>query len=78
MVVIAIVVQLKMKKYVSVKVLHKINVVVMGVNRANKRKHKGGCGCKMCKPHKGKWAPFFKGKDKSTMNDMDDQIKDYE
>lgn len=51
-------------------------VTVMGVNRANKRKHKGGCGCKMCKPHKGKWAPFFKSKDKSTMNNMDDQIKD--
>jgi len=58
-------------------VLNKTNVIV-GVNRANKRKHKGGCGCKMCKPHKGKWAPFFKTKDKSTMSDMDDQIKDYE
>lgn len=52
-----------------------VEIVAVGVNRANKRKHKGGCGCKLCKPHKGKWAPFFKDKDKGTMNDMDDQIK---
>ena len=32
-------------------------------NRANKRKFKKGSGCKMCKPHKGKWAPFFKNKE---------------
>ena len=50
----------------------------MGVNRANKRKCKGGCGCKMCKPHKGKWAPFFKSKDKATMDSMDKEIKNYE
>ena len=54
----------------------KTDAIVMGINRANKRKHKGGCGCKMCKPHKGKWAPFFKDKDKSTMDDMDNQIKE--
>ena len=71
---IAIVTQYKMNVIVPV-VPNKTNVTV-GVNRANKRKHKGGCGCKMCKPHKGKWAPFFKNKDKSTMNNMDDQIKD--
>lgn len=29
--------------------------IFMGVNRANKRKHKKGCGCKLCKPHKGKF-----------------------
>jgi len=48
----------------------------MGINRANKRKCKKGCGCKMCKPHKGKWAPFFKAKDKATMNNMNKQIKE--
>ena len=37
----------------------------MGVNRPNKRKDKKGGGCKMCKPHKGKWAPFFKPKEKA-------------
>jgi len=47
----------------------------MGINRANKRKCKKGCGCKMCKPHKGQWAPFFKAKDKATMDNMDKQIK---
>ena len=31
-------------------------------NRANKRKLKKGSGCKSCKPHKGRWAPFFKDK----------------
>jgi hypothetical protein len=46
----------------------------MGVNRANKRKCKKGCGCKMCKPHKGKYAHQFKNKDRSTMNDMDNEI----
>lgn len=30
----------------------------------------------MCKPHKGKWAPFFKAKDKATMNNMNKQIKE--
>ena len=34
----------------------------MGVNRVNKRKHKKGAGCKLCKPHKGKYAPFMKEK----------------
>jgi hypothetical protein len=48
----------------------------MGVNRANKRKHKNGCGCKMCKPHKGKWAPQFKAKDISYMNSMAKQINE--
>lgn len=31
-------------------------------NRANKRKFEKGRGCKMCKPHKGKWTHFFKDK----------------
>jgi hypothetical protein len=71
---IVIVIQHKMNATVPV-VQHKMNVTV-GVNRANKRKCKGGCGCKLCKPHKGKWAPFFKTKDKSTMNNMEDQINE--
>uniref|UniRef100_A0A6M3IR21 Uncharacterized protein n=1 Tax=viral metagenome TaxID=1070528 RepID=A0A6M3IR21_9ZZZZ len=36
-----------------------------GTNRAHRRKFKKGSGCKMCKPHKGKWAPFFKPREKS-------------
>ena len=28
-------------------------------NRANARKKKQGCGCKMCKPWKGKWEHRF-------------------
>ena len=32
-------------------------------NRPHKRKLKKGRGCKMCKPHKGKWAPRFKDKE---------------
>ena len=46
----------------------------MGVNRANKRKCKSGCGCKLCKPHKGKWSPQFKTKDREIMNRMQDDI----
>lgn len=38
-------------------------------NRANKRKQKSGCGCKMCKPHKGKWSHFFKAKDRAKMKE---------
>lgn len=26
----------------------------------NAKKTKQGCGCKMCKPHQGKWAHKFK------------------
>ena len=29
-------------------------------NRMNAHKAKKGSGCKMCKPHKGKWAHKFK------------------
>lgn len=36
----------------------------MKQNRHNKRKQKKGCGCKMCKPHKGIWAHFFKRKER--------------
>ena len=49
----------------------------MGVNRANKRKHKKGCGCKLCKPHKGKWAPMFKEKIKDKLILMLKEIREY-
>jgi hypothetical protein len=49
----------------------------MGINRANKRKCKSGCGCKMCKPHKGKWAPAFKRKDIDSMNRMQLEIEEH-
>ena len=39
-------------------------------NRANKRKMKKGCGCKMCKPHKGKWAHFFKKKERQIRKEV--------
>ena len=39
----------------------------MGVNRINKRKQKKGCGCKMCKPHKGKYAHQMKDKYRSLL-----------
>jgi hypothetical protein len=39
----------------------------MGPNRHNKRKQKKGCGCKLCKPHKGTWAPFHKEKFRAKM-----------
>ena len=42
-------------------------------NRANKRKLKKGSGCKYCKPHKGKYAPFFKDKDKQKMKECLEQ-----
>ena len=32
-------------------------------NRPNATKKQGG-GCKMCKPHKGKWAHKFKDKER--------------
>ena len=38
-------------------------------NRAHKRKFKKGSGCKMCKPHKGKWAPFFTDKEMALRAD---------
>jgi len=34
-------------------------------NRPNKRKNKKGGGCKMCKPHKGKWGSRLKERDKN-------------
>lgn len=34
-------------------------------NRRNARKKKPGRGCKMCKPHKGKWEHRFKNKDRA-------------
>lgn len=40
-------------------------------NRANKRKLKNGSGCKMCKPHKGKWEPFFKNKERQERRLLD-------
>ena len=33
-------------------------------NRLNAHKAKKGSGCKMCKPHKGKWAHKFKKKER--------------
>ena len=38
--------------------------IISHPNRPNKRKQKKGRGCKMCKPHKGKWDSFFKSKEK--------------
>jgi len=34
-------------------------------NRLNAHKKKQGGGCKMCKPHKGKWAHKFKTKERN-------------
>ena len=49
---------------------------IMGVNRVNKRKCKSGCGCKLCKPYKGKYAHQFSRKTRDTMNNMDEQINE--
>lgn len=38
-------------------------------NRSNAKKKKQGCGCKLCKPHKGKWQPRFKDKDRLKMRE---------
>ena len=38
-------------------------------NRLNAHKKKQGCGCKMCKPHKGKWAPRFKEKYRNELKE---------
>ena len=46
----------------------------MGVNRENKRKQKKGCGCKMCKAHKGTWAHFFKRKVRNKLKLMKEEI----
>lgn len=47
-------------------------------NRAHKRKLKKGSGCKMCKPHKGKWAPFFTDKEMAlrgcSINGDDEEV----
>ena len=40
------------------------------INRRNAKKSKQGCGCKMCKPHKGGWVHKFKPKDRSEMNNI--------
>lgn len=42
----------------------------MGPNRHNKRKLKKGCGCKMCKAHKGQWTHFHKDKFRMKMKEM--------
>ncbi len=34
-------------------------------NRPLKRKEKKGCGCKMCKPHKGTWGKILKPKERA-------------
>ena len=44
-------------------------------NRINKRKCKRGCGCKLCKPHKGGHTPRFKKKDRALMEDAVEQIE---
>jgi hypothetical protein len=40
-------------------------------NRANAKKKKQGGGCKMCKPHKGKWAPRFDAREKQARKTLD-------
>lgn len=40
-------------------------------NRRNAIKHKKGCGCKMCKPHKGGWTHKFKEKDRNQINNYE-------
>lgn len=46
----------------------------MGVNRENKRKQKKGCGCKLCKAHKGVWVHFFKPKVRGILKQMKKEI----
>ena len=48
----------------------------MKLFRHNKRKHKKGCGCKLCKAHKGKWTHFFKDKFRSRALEALKEIKD--
>ena len=50
--------------------IKKLYFYQMKANRHNKRKQKQGCGCKMCKPHKGRYTHFFKPKDRSIMKSM--------
>lgn len=45
-------------------------------NRAHKRFCKQGCGCKMCKPHKGKYALKFAKKFINKMEDMDSEFSE--
>ena len=45
--------------------------------RYNKRKQKNGCGCKLCKPHKGKWCHFFKKKYRELAKDANKEIDNY-
>lgn len=46
----------------------------MGPNRHNKRKQKKGCGCKLCKPHKGKYVHFHKDKFRAKMKAQLEEI----
>jgi len=39
-------------------------------NRLHKRKLKRGSGCKICKPHKGRWAKRWKPRDVSLMDTL--------
>jgi hypothetical protein len=39
-------------------------------NRINAHKAKKGSGCKMCKPHKGKWAHKFKKKERQRVGTL--------
>jgi len=41
-------------------------------NRANKRICKKGAGCKACKPHKGKYAPHFKNRERALRKEAID------
>lgn len=36
-------------------------------NRLNAKKCKSGCGCKMCKPHKGGWTHKFSNKVRAVL-----------
>ena len=50
--------------------IKKLYFYQMKANRHNKRKQKQGCVCKMCKLHKGRYAHFFKLKDRSIIKSM--------
>jgi len=45
-------------------------------NRPLKRKNKKGRGCKMCKPHKGKWAKRLKVKELAIMEEPNELEND--
>ena len=44
--------------------------------RHNKRKRKKGCGCKLCKAHKGIWSHFFNAKNKAKSIACNEQMKE--